>query len=121
MEPDFAEREPDLVLTFDFYSFELNKQAIENLYRGDHIIFNATITHLGVRKGDHESDLTKYQDTDEQTTHHIHALDIRKLSHDESVVVNSHIHWEGRYQFNQEMQEHDFNLESHQDHSHESN
>ena len=59
MEPDYAEREPDLILTFDYYSFEKNKEVIEDLYRGDHLIFNASITHLGIRKDHLESDLTK--------------------------------------------------------------
>ena len=49
-EQDFALREPDLILTFDIWSFERNKFIIEDLKRGDYIIFNSTITHLGVTK-----------------------------------------------------------------------
>lgn len=64
-EKDFADREPDLIITFDYYSFEKNKEVIEDLYRGDLITFNATITHLGVRRPDHQGELTKYRDTDE--------------------------------------------------------
>lgn len=100
LEPEFSDREPDLILTFDYYSFEKNKLVIEDLYRGDHLIFNASITHLGVRKSSEESDLNKYSEVDEQWTHHIHALNIKKLSRDESVKVNAHYHWEGRYDFN---------------------
>ncbi len=121
MEPDYNEREPDLIITFDYYSFEKNKPVIEELYRGDHLMFNASITHLGVRKTGEESDLNKFQDIDEKWTHHIHALDIKKLSRDESVHVNAHYHWEGRYDFNQEMQEHDFQVPGHEQsnsHSH---
>jgi hypothetical protein len=47
---DFADREPDLILTFNSLSFERNKLIIEDLRKGDLIRFNASIAHLGVRK-----------------------------------------------------------------------
>lgn len=48
-DPEFALREPDLILTLDKYSFEANQFVLEGLQRGDYIIFNATITHLGIQ------------------------------------------------------------------------
>ena len=32
-----GEREPDLVLTFDYYSFMRNKALLESLHRGDYV------------------------------------------------------------------------------------
>lgn len=43
-------RTPDLILSFDVYSFERNRDVIEGLRRGDYIRFNATITHAAVFK-----------------------------------------------------------------------
>lgn len=47
---DYGLREPDLILTFDLRSFERNLKVIEELHRGDLIRFNATITHLAIRR-----------------------------------------------------------------------
>lgn len=47
---DYAEREPDLIISFDIYSFERNRQILEELRRGDYIRFNATITHLAIKR-----------------------------------------------------------------------
>lgn len=46
----YGDREPDLLLSFDIYSFNRNKLIIEDLKRGDYIRFNATITHLALRR-----------------------------------------------------------------------
>jgi hypothetical protein len=46
LEKDYGDREPDLLLTFDLYSFEQNRPIIEELHRGDYIRFNATITQI---------------------------------------------------------------------------
>ena len=92
---DFADREPDLVLTFDIYSFERNRIVIENLKRGDYIKFNATITQLGSKRiGD---SLTKNHAHDEDSVQHIHALDMAKIRSDGPQSVGEHIHWDGRF------------------------
>jgi hypothetical protein len=36
-EKDFAAREPDLILSFDIWAFEENKEMLENLHRGDYV------------------------------------------------------------------------------------
>lgn len=66
LELDFAEREPDLVIAFDGWSFEKNQAVIEELKRGDLILFNASISHLGVKKFQDHGELTKYQANDEE-------------------------------------------------------
>ena len=68
----YALREPDLILTFDLNSFNRNKGVIEELRKGDYIRFNATITHMGIRREvttEGQKDQlheTKYQATDEE-------------------------------------------------------
>jgi hypothetical protein len=52
--------------------------------------------------------MTKYHEHDEEAVHHIHALDIAFLRSDSADSVGEHIHWDGRYQFNEELQHHDF-------------
>ena len=89
---------------------------LEDLRRGDLLRFNATITHLALSKRSSQGvALSKYHDTDESTVHHIHALDILKVeggknSSDEPIT--QHVHWDGRYSFNSEMQKKDFDQET---------
>ena len=47
---EYADREPDLILSFDQFSFKRNLEVLENLRRGDLLRFNATITHLALSK-----------------------------------------------------------------------
>ena len=84
LEDSFNDREPDIILTFDEFSFERNQETMEELKRGDLIRFNATISHLGVRRGkDHHADLTKYHNNDEESTHHMHAKGVKKIGHND--------------------------------------
>ena len=62
-EQDFGSREPDIVLTFDYYTFERNKDVIEDLKRGDYIQFNATIGSIATKRN---NGLTKYHSNDEE-------------------------------------------------------
>jgi len=48
--PEYAEREPDLILTFDQFYFARNLPMLEDLRRGDLLRFNATIAHLAVAR-----------------------------------------------------------------------
>lgn len=47
---EYAQREPDLIISFDLHSFNRNKEVLEGLKRGDFISFNATITHLAQKR-----------------------------------------------------------------------
>ncbi len=72
---------------------------IESLRKGDLIKFNATITHVGIKRvsnSEHQA-MTKYHLNDEDSVHHIHALDLVKVRSDGADSVQTHIHWDGRY------------------------
>lgn len=103
LEPDYALREPDLILTFDQYSFERNREQLESLTRGDYVVFNATISHLGVQSKERGS-VTKYHANDEESTHHMHAHSIKKVPNKRREDISPHIHWDGRFKFNQDLQ-----------------
>ncbi|CDW76028.1 UNKNOWN [Stylonychia lemnae] len=108
-EQDFAEREPDLVITLTEAGFERNQKEIEELRRGDIIRFNATISHFAVQKA--QGDLSKYNNEDEQQVHHLHGIGIEKIGHKENDDIKPHYHWDGRFQFNQDLQNKDFNVD----------
>lgn len=72
----YAEREPDLILSFDIHSFARNRDLIEDLKRGDYIRFNATIMSYNVvryrgwtfteqNSKEQNQPLTKYHGNDE--------------------------------------------------------
>eukprot|EP00347_Sterkiella_histriomuscorum_P023465 403334541 len=118
-EEGFGEREPDIILAFDEKGFERNQAVLEELRRGDYILFNATITQLGVRHdhspgGQVHGDLSKYNSNDEVMSHHMHAMGVKKIRHAANVIIEPHYHWDGRFQFNQDMQNKDFDVDSQQ-------
>ena len=41
--------------------------------------------------------------------HHIHALNITKIESGNPDDIGVHVHWDGRYSFNSELQAKDFN------------
>lgn len=47
---EFSEREPDLVLTFDYFAFKRNQEILESLHRGDLVSFNATLSHFAQKR-----------------------------------------------------------------------
>jgi hypothetical protein len=47
---EFAQREPDLIMTFDIHAFSRNKGTLEMLKRGDVVNFNATIPQMVLRR-----------------------------------------------------------------------
>ena len=110
-EPEYAAREPDLIISFDINTFTHNRDVIESLRKGDFIQFNATITQIAIKRVPHSEvqTMTKYHLNDEDSVHHIHALDLIRIRSDGADAVQSHIHWDGRYQFNTEMTDRDFN------------
>jgi len=61
------------------------------------------------------SRFTKYMSTDESTAHVLSAYDINTSSllmvgnEREGPKIEPHIHWDGRYQFNLDLIEKDFN------------
>lgn len=57
------------------------KDTIDDLHRGDHIRFNATILSMG----------------DSHHLHHLHAFDIKKIPGHKD--VEAHVHQTGRYKF----------------------
>jgi hypothetical protein len=50
---NYSKREPDLILYFEKWSFDLNYDTIIDLRRGDMIRFNATGYSLGSRSVNH--------------------------------------------------------------------
>jgi hypothetical protein len=84
---------------------------LEDLRRGDLLRFNATITHLAVVRTSYQGQpLSKYHETDESSVHHIHGLDIFKIANadPDHSSISQHVHWDGRYSFNSDMQKKDF-------------
>ena len=57
------------------------KEVIDNLHRGDHVRFNATILSMG----------------DTQHLHHLHLFAIEKIEGHKD--VEAHVHAAGRYKF----------------------
>lgn len=57
------------------------KDEIDDLKRGDHVRFNATILSIG----------------DSQHLHHLHAFEIKKIPGHKD--VEAHVHAGGRYKF----------------------
>jgi hypothetical protein len=51
-------RDPDIVLNFNMKDFGSNREELEELHRGDLILFNATIKTLGIQQN--EKSLSKY-------------------------------------------------------------
>jgi len=96
---NYAKREPDIILYFESWTFDLNKEKIGQLRRGDLIYFNATITYMGSRS--QNNGWSKYSATDEIPVHHFKGLSIRQVM-GERMEIDAHVHWDGRYQFNEE-------------------
>jgi hypothetical protein len=72
---------PDLGLSLSEKVLAQYKDVIDNLHRGDHIRFNATLLSMG----------------DLQHLHHLHAFAIEKIPGHKD--VEGHIHSAGRYKF----------------------
>ncbi|TNV81360.1 hypothetical protein FGO68_gene8669 [Halteria grandinella] len=110
--PEFSQREPDLIMTFDIHAFSRNKAILEMLKRGDVVTFNATLPQMALKRSPSnaksDQSLTKYHNYDEESIHHIHGLDLVYVRSDGPESVGEHIHWDGRYQFNEELAKDDF-------------
>ena len=72
---------PDLGLSLSERILAINKEEINELKRGDHIQFNATLLSMG----------------DQSHLHHLHVFGLKKVPG--FMDVEPHIHATGRYQF----------------------